>query len=118
LRDLNVPPKYQGGISLPSKDCHPKVSSRQTSILFNVRVNQAWKATRVKPVAIWLVLFLGTRIVDHESLGSRRSANHDTVQCISLVLGLSDGTVLVMVKEAQGEERNPSVLVMTNTMNK
>jgi hypothetical protein len=36
---------------------------------------------------------------------------------MGLVLGLIDGTILVVVKEAQREERNPCALIVTNSMN-
>ncbi len=56
----------------------------EAAVISNVRVDQGWKAVRIKVVTIRLVVLLVPRIIQEKCIQSWRTPNDDAIHCMGL----------------------------------
>ncbi len=73
---------------------------------------------RNEPMAIWLVVFFVTRVVDEERVQSQGTTNNNAIHSVNLVVRPRLIAVLFMMEEGKRENGNPGALVVADAMNK
>jgi hypothetical protein len=94
-----------------------KKAAEEATVIFDGWVCRTRKTLRIQAVAVWFIVLFISRVVHKESILCWGMTNNDAIHCVGLMLGALEITiVLVMKKAPQGEQWNPSALVVTNTM--
>jgi hypothetical protein len=93
-----------------------KERAEETAVIF-----KTWKSIRVNAVAVGFVVLLGARVIDKKGIRircSRGAANDDAIHSVGLMFGTGEISIFSVMKVAQREQRDPSVFVVANAMNK
>jgi hypothetical protein len=91
-----------------------KERAEETAVIF-----KTWKSIRVNAVAVGFVVLLGARVIDKKGIRcSRGAANDDAIHSVGLMFGTGEISIFSVMKVAQREQRDPSVFVVANNMNK
>ncbi len=88
---------FHGGIVVADQ------GTEEAAIISNVRVDQGWKAVRIKAVTVRLVVLLVPRIIHKKCIQSWRTPNDDAIHCMGLMLGTLLIAIADMMEVAERE---------------
>ena len=75
--------------------------------MFEVRVDGTWNLMGIKAITVVVVKLLVVGIVNEQCVRVRTAANDDTIHQMSLILGVCDLTIFIVIKVAKGEQGHP-----------
>ncbi len=85
--------------------------------MFEVRVDGTWNLMGIKAITVVVVKLLVVGIVNEQCIRVRKVSNDDTIHQMSLILGVCDLTIFIVIKVANGEQGHPRMTVEKGAVN-
>ncbi len=98
-----------------------KEIAEEAAVIFDVGIDRGRKAVGIDAIAVGIVELYIPRIVNQESIRSIRvwrTANHNPIHGVGLMVGTLLVTVLFVMEITKREQGNPSLLIVANSVDK
>ncbi len=90
----------------------------EAAVIFDVGIARGRKVVGINAVAVGIVELFIQRIVNQESIQVWRTADHNPIHGVGLVVGTLLVTILFMMEIMKREQGNPSPLIVANYVDK
>ena len=93
-----------------------KKIAEEAAVVFDVRIDRGKKAVGINAIAVGIVELFIPRIVNQESIQVWRTADHNPIHGVGLMMGTLFVTILFVMEITKREQGNPSPLIVANSV--